>query len=138
MNLPNRLAVLSLVSLPILTGCMHSGSTRTVTQSDNGSTITLNRHDRLEIQLPGNPSTGYSWQTVKINSWVLAPLGRPTFVSGATGTNGAPLIGAGGTFTMSYEAVGVGTCPIELSYTRPWIPETSPSQTFQITVNVSK
>lgn len=138
MNLPSRLAVLSLVSLPILTGCMHSGSTRTVTQSDNGSTITLNRHDRLEIQLPGNPSTGYSWQTVKINSWVLAPLGRPNFVSGTPGTNGAPLIGAGGTFSMSYEAVGTGTSPVELSYTRPWIPETSASQTFQITVNVSK
>ncbi|MBN8248000.1 MAG: protease inhibitor I42 family protein [Verrucomicrobia bacterium] len=129
-----------LLASPVMTGCMHHGSVRSVTETDNGTTIALGRHDVLEVILPGNPSTGYSWQTVQLNSWVLAPLRRPVFTppSASTGTNDTPRVGAGGSFRMTYEVVGAGTSPLELSYTRPWEPETNPNQTFKITVNVAK
>ena len=134
------LIVAALSTLPLLTGCQSVGQVRTVTQSDNGTTITLSHHDRLEVQLPGNPTTGHSWQTVKLNSWVIAPLGRPSFKSDASdaGTHGTPRVGAGGTFVLIYDAVGIGTSPLELAYSRPWEPETATGQTFKITVNVSK
>jgi len=131
-------ALVLLLLAPLATGCMHSGSIRTVTEADNGTTVALSRHDMLEVILPGNPSTGYTWQTVNANSWVLAPLRRPVFTPFSTGTNDAPRVGAGGTFRMTYEVVGKGTSPLELSYTRPWEPETNPNQTFKITVTVAQ
>lgn len=139
--IPSRslsLLVAVLFALPILTGCQHSTGVRVLTQADNGSTVTLRHHDRLKIQLPGNPSTGYAWQTIKVNSWVVAPVGHPTFVSESRQTNSAPVIGAGGVVQLTYEVVGKGSTPLELGYSRPWEPESTPSQTFKLTVNVSE
>lgn len=127
-----------LIALPALTGCQHSSHVKIISETDNGSTVTLSHHDLLKVRLPGNPSTGFGWQTVKINSWVLAPLGRPAFESGASGTNGAALIGAGGTVELTYETVGSGSSPLELTYSRPWEPETASNKTFKITVNVAQ
>lgn len=128
-----------LLALPLFTGCQHSGQTRTITEADNGTTVTLSHHDQLEVVLPGNPTTGHSWQTVLINPWVLAPLGRPVFTSNATSTNGAPPIGAAGNFRMTYTAVGRGISPLELLYSRPWEPSTTDSKRqFKVTVNVSR
>jgi len=139
MKIPPPVALLAaLVVSPMLTGCMHHGAVRTVTDTDNGATIALGRHDVLEVILPGNPTTGYSWQTVNVNSWVLAPLKRPVYTPDSSGTNEAPRIGAGGTFRMTYEVVGKGTTPLELSYTRPWEPETNPNKTFKLTVSVAQ
>ena len=50
---------------------------------------------------------------------------------------GAALMGAGGTVQFTYEAVGMGSSPVELTYSRPWEPQTATNRTFKITVNVS-
>lgn len=137
-SLPIFTAGAALLALPFLTGCQHTGSVRTVTDADNGGTITLGSRDRLEVLLHGNPSTGYTWQTLKINSWVLSPLGRPAFTPGPNPGSDEPRVGAAGTFRFVYQTLGTGSSPLELAYARPWEPDSDPSRTFKITVVVSR
>ena len=125
-----------LFALPLMTGCQTTPPIRTITEGDNGSTVTLSHHDLLEVDLPATPSTGYTWQTGNINSWVLAPLKRPRFASAAAETNGQSMVGAGGTVTLTYQAVGTGTSPLELAYSRPWATNSAPEKSFSVTVIV--
>ena len=48
-----------------------SRDTIVVTEEQNGQSVEMNDRDTLELQLTGNPTTGYNWQTVDINNAVL-------------------------------------------------------------------
>ena len=132
------LICLTTVSALVGTGCATRPVTHTVTQADNGTTVNLSTGDYLVVHLESNPSTGYSWQTPELNSWVIAPTKRPSFSpSNATNAEGQKLMGAAGTFTQEYRAVGPGTATLKLSYMRPWETNAEPGKTFDLTVVVN-
>jgi inhibitor of cysteine peptidase len=128
--------LLALLALSLMTGCQTKAPIRTVTAADNGGTVQISMGDLLEVHLEGNPSTGYAWMTQSINSWVLAPLGRPHFTPAGEGTNSPALVGAGGLISLRYQPVGRGTTPLKLNYRRTWETNVTPAQTFEITVTV--
>ena len=136
MKTDSILALATLLTLPLMTGCQTQPPVHKITDADNGSTILLSRQDLLEVDLAGNPSTGYTWQTVNLNSWVLAPLGRPVFNTDAPGTNDPPVVGGGGLTTLTYRPVGEGTSPLQLAYSRPWQTNATPAKTFAVTITV--
>jgi inhibitor of cysteine peptidase len=106
-----------------------SRDTIVVTEEQNGQTVEMNDRDTLELQLTGNPTTGYNWQTVDINSAVLAQEGDPTF------DPDTELLGAPGVITISYEAVAAGSSPLKLEY-KP-VAGGDVANTFELVVRVS-
>jgi len=123
--------------LAFWTGCATKPVTHTATAAGNGSTVKLTTGDFLQVQLEANPSTGFSWQTLEINSWVLARTERPDFKpTEATTADGNPRVGSGGILTLDFRAVGPGTAPLKLAYFQPWESNVPPAQTFELTVDV--
>lgn len=95
--------------------------------TDSGATVSLEVGQRLRLTLESNPMTGYSWlitERPEPASSVL-PGGAPdpavlTQVLGPIFVPGSGLIGAGGTETFDFVAVGVGTTEISMEYARPF------------------
>jgi len=102
-----------------------------LTDTDNGKDISLKVGDRLVITLPGNPSTGYSWEVNTVDVAVLSQVGDPQFVSDNTG-----LVGAGGKLALTFDAEKGGITSLVLVYHRPWETDVAPLQTFKIQVTV--
>ena len=131
------LICLATVSALVGTGCATRPVTHTVTPADNGSTVNLVTGDFLVVNLESNPSTGYSWRTMELNSWVIAATKRPSFsASEATNAEGQRLVGAPGTLTQEFRAVGPGTSLLKFASLRPWETNAEPGQTFELTVVV--
>ncbi|MBM3902780.1 MAG: protease inhibitor I42 family protein [Verrucomicrobia bacterium] len=135
---PTRLALsVSLTAFILATGCATKERIVTVTESESGSTVNIGTGDRLRVELPSNPSTGYSWQTMELNSWVLARTKRPEFTPDwVVGADRQRMVGSGGWLTLEYEAIGAGTSPVKIAYSRPWETNAAPAKTFQLTVVV--
>ncbi len=96
---------------------------RLVEKGDSGETLVLKRGDKLMVVLPGNPTTGYSWEPVEV----------PGFLKPIEGVEYVPLTdlaGGGDIFCFRYlvEAPGKGT--LSFAYRRPW--EEEPIETFSV------
>ncbi len=102
----------------------------TVDESDAGRTISLGSADYLEVRLPGNLSTGYTWQILAVDGDVLSSLGGPAYESANS------LAGADGLFTFEFQCAGEGTTTLELGYLRPW-EDAPPIHTWSVTVIAS-
>ena len=135
---PARLVLsTSLITLILASGCATKERIVTVTESADGSTVNIGAGDRLRVELPSNPSTGYSWQTMELNSWVLARTKRPVYTpDSVVGGDVQHRLGSGGRLTFEYEAIGVGSSPVRIAYSRQWETTTAPAKTFQLTVVV--
>jgi predicted secreted protein len=84
-------------------------------EPDNGSHIFLMQGDSIQVRLPSNPTTGYSWTVSSNAPSVLAAVGEPKFEPAAK-----PLPGAAGTQTFPFRVVGGGGAFLELVYARPF------------------
>ena len=114
----------------LFSGCGTNGSS--LTDADNGKQIAVRPGEILTLTLESNPTTGYSWQVMELDSAVLTQVSDPEYKqsSGAEG-----LVGAGGTETFRFKAVGSSETTLELGYTRPW-ESVPPVETFTIQVDV--
>jgi inhibitor of cysteine peptidase len=133
-----------LVLVAFISGCAKSASsttsttaeassqlvTPTLTEKDNGQTVALLVGQGTQVQLPANPSTGYSWSQVAGDAKVIEPVGAAAF----SPQREAP--GAGGTSTLTYRAVGAGETVLKLIYHRPWERDVPPVKTFETRVVV--
>jgi len=116
--------------LALFSGCGTHGTN--LTSADNNRQITAKPGDTLTLTLDSNPTTGYSWQVMKIDNGILVRNGDPEYkqVAGSEG-----LVGAGGTEKFHFDVVGTGTTTLELGYMRPW-ESVPPIETFTIQVFV--
>jgi inhibitor of cysteine peptidase len=105
-------------------------STMQLTEADAGRTIQMRVGDRLEVALPGNPTTGFQWEVGALNHAVLRPIGEPEFERSSSA------IGSGGKVTMRFEAVGPGATGLQLVYRRPFEKDAPPARTFEVTATV--
>lgn len=129
-KLINRTSFLGLalvLLLVILSGCK-PGSV-SVGEADAGKEITLKQGQSLVVSLPGNPSTGYSWEVQEVDVALLEQVGEAEFASDDTA-----LVGAGGKLTLTFKALSTGKTSLVLVYHRPWETDVEPLQTFSITV----
>jgi inhibitor of cysteine peptidase len=105
-------------------------STRQLSEADAGRLIELRAGDKLEITLPGNPTTGFQWEVSVGNTAILQPSGEPEFKPSSNA------VGSGGKITLRFEAVGSGQMALKLIYHRPFEKDVPPSQTFEVTLTV--
>ena len=89
-----------------------------VTDNDNGKTIVIDAGQSLEIKLPENPSTGYSWELGA------KPMGKVEFElkEGKYIPDEKPqhLVGRGGVRVFELCLLSQGKLQIEGCYFRPW------------------
>jgi len=105
-------------------------STKPLTEADDGRLIELKIGGKLEIILPGNPTTGFQWEVSEINSAILEPIGEPKFEPSSNA------VGSGGNVTLRFEAVGTGQTELKLIHHRPFEENVPPIQTFEVTITV--
>ncbi len=116
--------------LALFSGCGTKGTS--LTDADNGKQITVKSGDLVTLTLVSNPTTGYSWQVMEIDSVILIQDGEPEYKQ-SPGSEG--LVGAGGTETFRFKAVGSGKTTLNLGYMRPW-ESVQPTETFKVQVVV--
>jgi len=101
-----------------------------LTPRDSGRSLSVNVGDVLNVELPENLATGYSWQ--RVDSASDSVLRLRSWEPQATGQ---PRLGASGVRKAQFEAVAPGSLHIRLALRRPW--ETgSAGETFTLNVTV--
>jgi inhibitor of cysteine peptidase len=84
-----------------------------VNRSHNGQMARLRVGNVMIVRLPGNPASGYQWQTGTANTQTMRMTVRPQYSPSPAGA------AASGTYTFVFEAVQPGTGSIRLYYVRP-------------------
>jgi len=100
-------------------------------EADNGKAYTVKVGDTIEVIIPGNMTTGFSWAAAlaEKDAALVQLVGEPAYATDST------LVGGGGTFTLTFKAVAKGEALLKLVYVRPW--ETvAPEKTFSAMVAV--
>jgi inhibitor of cysteine peptidase len=100
-----------------------------LTPADNGKTITVQPGSRIVVDLPENPTTGYSWTVDDLDPEV--PLVSSEYAGGKS-----VQMGGGGTRTLVFEAKGSGSHKIRLNRWRHWEGDASVRERYQVGVNI--
>jgi inhibitor of cysteine peptidase len=130
------LAVLALLVLALAAcggdsgGADGGGDSIEVAEADSGGSREVAVGEEIDVVLPSNPTTGYSWNALgETDAAVVALVDRDYEPS-------SDAVGAGGMETLTYRAEGPGETTIDLGYFQPWEPS-NVDETFSITVVVS-
>lgn len=100
----------------------------TITESDDGATVQIVAGGQLDVELPGNPTTGSIWQVTANDESILLPT-RYTF------TPDTDAAGAGGVEKFSFHVLAPGAVALELVNSRPWEADAPPEQSFTVTID---
>ena len=101
-----------------------------LTEEENGGNVALTVNDTLQIQLDGNPTTGYIWESENLDTDHLEQIGTPVFAAQSK------LMGAPGQFTLTFKALRSGVVKLRLIYHRTFEKNVPPQQVFEVTVNI--
>ncbi len=103
----------------------------TLTESQNGGSAELAEDQKLEIRLPVQGGTGFSWELMR-------PPRAPVRLLSSNAQPAGPgnLPGGPATQLFVFEPTGAGSGDIELGYRRPWEKDTQPARTFVVHVVV--
>jgi predicted secreted protein len=128
-----RLPIYAIVILLLLiyTNNTLANESMKLNENDAGKTVQIVLGDELEIILPGNPTTGYVWESDALDTTLLA-LKQTSFVP----NNQA--IGSGGMEVLQFRTLAAGQCTLKLNYHRPFEKNTPPFKTFEVTVTIEK
>jgi inhibitor of cysteine peptidase len=104
-----------------------------VTETGNGTTISLENEETFYLRLQENPSTGYSWELNLSQglSLVSDQYYPPEFEKGEQ-----PLVGVGGVHLWEIKADSEGTQQVTAIYKRNWENETGEEDRFTLNVEV--
>jgi inhibitor of cysteine peptidase len=105
----------------------------TLTEADEGRTVTIAKGQNVVVKLQSNPSTGYRWQVVATDR----TFGYPASTRFVKNGDAA---GASGVERMTWKTSGplpmTGTHQVKLEYRRPWEKDSSPAKTFTFSVSI--
>jgi len=101
---------------------------------DNGGRVYLKPGQVLVVTLESNPSTGYQWEVVAVDTAVLQQMGEAEFLPPVS--TGKQIVGAGGMERFRFKALKVAESSLKLIYHRPWEKGEEPAGTFLIQIIV--
>jgi predicted secreted protein len=110
------------------TGQLRGQTPMTVTESQNGTTTTITKDQTLEIRLPAQAGTGYSWALA--NPTAPLKLVRSDTPSAANRPGGPQ------TQLFVLQPTNTGTGDVVINYSRPWEKDKPPARTFVLHVVV--
>jgi len=112
----------------LLSGMFLTFCTSPFTEKDNGRTIYLGIDDPFEIELEGNPSTGYIWEAVSYDTLLVKQVVKAGFEPFSDD------IGSGGKYTFRFQTVAAGQTTLVLIYYRKFEKNKPPAKTFELKV----
>ena len=102
-----------------------------LTDADNNKSAQLVVGQRIQIRLPANPTTGYSWLLQSFPGCLV-------LVNFSYAPGGKSVPGAGGTQAVEFLATSAGEGELKIGYRRPWEKSDIPAaKTFSLKVTVS-
>ena len=104
--------------------------------SANGSTITVAPGTPIVLELPSNPTTGYSWTVTSLPDAGHVSLDSPIEGVYTATPVGSGVVGSGGVQSWDLHATKAGTTSIALAYARPWESGVPPVEAFSVTFAV--
>jgi inhibitor of cysteine peptidase len=102
-------------------------------ENNSGSSIRLSLNKNLVISLASNPSSGFSWRLLAINTTILKKIGANKYVP-SKGDEMTP--GSGGREQLTFRAIMKGTTLLKLGYSQPWDHQAEPEEIFTLEVEV--
>jgi len=100
-----------------------------VSNVQDGLVLTAKVGDSISLELPGNPTTGYTWALRSVDEKRLE-------VQDSGYVSAVPGVGGGGLETWNLKAREPGPAHIELIRWRPWEGEKSVVNRFSLTLNI--
>jgi predicted secreted protein len=122
------LAVLILVSgglLPVRAEAVQ------LNEDNNNQTVALDQGAVMELSLPGNPTTGFSWSLAETPDQNVLVETSHFYISPAR------TVGSGGGEHWVFRAAGAGATQLDLVYSRPWEKSTPPAKTYSVAIGVN-
>ena len=101
-----------------------------LTDNNQGRTVELRIGETLEVELRGNPTTGYVWDIASLDKEILKQVGETEFKQEREGR------GVGGKIMMRFKARAAGETPLKLIYHRRFENGRPPIKTFEVTIIV--
>lgn len=133
MNKRNTGVLAALIGSMVCAGALVAKeSVLLVGEKDSGKLVSVSVGQELDVELPGNITTGYSWVlTPGDEAKVLKQKGKIVYTQPEVT---AP--GLGGKFTTKFKAIAKGEGRVNLQYIRPWEKDIPPARTFSIDIEV--
>jgi inhibitor of cysteine peptidase len=104
-----------------------------ITEADDGKTVTVTEGVNLLVKLPANPSTGYKWEVVSTDR----SFGYPSVTKFSPSSSG---VGSGGVQRFTWKTKGalslVGEHTVKMEYKRSWEKNLPATKTFTFTVDI--
>ena len=126
--------VLGCVVLPLTLSIIGADAVRAqpsavaITESQNGTTTTIAKDQTLEIRLPAQAGTGYSW--------ALAHPTAPLKLVRLDTASAADRPGGPQTQLFLLQPTNTGAGDVVINYSRPWEKDNPPARTFTLHVVV--
>ena len=123
--------VLLLITVLILSGCMFAS--KTLTENNNGQSLSLKANETVKIKLESNITTGFRWNVSNETVTNIVSLISSDYKQANTDKK---LVGAGGYETFTFKTNSKGNTTIILTYNKSWEEGVEPLKTFKINVTV--
>lgn len=101
-----------------------------INEEQNGGMIAMVVNDTVRIQIEGNPTTGFTWESEKLDTDLLKPMGEPKFISNSN------LKGGEGVFTFTFKSLKPSVTHLRLLYHRTFEKDTPPARIFDVVVDI--
>ncbi len=124
------LRTIATIRLLAVTAC--GGAAMTITEAENGQTITVAKGGTLTVTLASNPTTGFQWTVDQPDPSKLKQVGEPAYTSDCPDGRS----GCGGHQTFAFTATGSGQTVLRLIYHRTFEQGKPPAQSFEVIVNI--
>ena len=119
-----------MVFLFILIGC--SPATITINEDNIKEEYSIKKGGFIEVILSANPSTGYNWQIVSIDT-LIVKIFDEIYTAKTVNEN---IVGSGGSKMYVFKAINRGDTSIEIEYSRPFEKELPPKKKLSIKLNI--
>jgi inhibitor of cysteine peptidase len=126
-NQPPGEVPLQTYALPVVVKTPKMPVTVQLTHKDDGEALAVKAGDKIQVSLPEQASTDFTWKFQKPNPKVLKQAGKPKY------TANNDTIGAPGKMLWTFKVVGAGKATLTADYVEGTTPDT-PIKTFDVSV----
>lgn len=130
-NQPSPEVIFSSIKMSADEEAVRSGEI-VLTEADQGSQIQVRVGSQIQVRLPENPSTGYTWQLNGLDNRYVEFVGQQNFVPDGT----AAMAGRPGLKAITFHVKQVGTAILDLANYRIWEGAASAVDKFKVSLTI--
>ena len=106
-----------------------------ITETNNGTTISLKKGETFYLRLKENPTTGYSWE-INLSKGLNTTNVSGIYYPPESKEGERPLVGAGGVHLWEIKTLDEGSQQVKGIYKKPWENTTGTEENFILNVEV--